>query len=181
MKTVRVIPYDPAWSTAFENIRAELQVALGKTASAIEHVGSTSVPGLSAKPIIDIDVILRAASDLPEVIDRLASIGYRYEGDLGIPGREAFRYDGKPHLQQHHLYVCAPDSAELRRHLVFRDYLRTHPDAAAQYGAVKMEAARLFPNDMDGYIAYKAPCILQLYAACGLTGEKPQQEKEQPI
>ncbi|MBQ4094339.1 MAG: GrpB family protein, partial [Oscillospiraceae bacterium] len=82
--------------------------------------------------------------------------------------REAFRYDNKPHLQQHHLYVCPQDSAELNRHITFRNYLRSQPQAAAEYGAVKAEAAALYPNDIDAYIAHKAPCIAEIYKACGL-------------
>jgi GrpB-like predicted nucleotidyltransferase (UPF0157 family) len=165
---VAVLPYDKAWKTAFETIKEELQTALGDLALTIEHVGSTSVEGLSAKPCIDLDVVIRDASELDEVISKLAAIGYEHEGDLGIPGREAFRYGNKPHLMNHHLYVCPQDSAELRRHLVFRDFLRSHPSAAAQYGAVKETAARLYPNDIDGYIRHKSPCIEELYKQCGL-------------
>ena len=94
--------------------------------------------------------------------------GYIHEGDLGIKDRHAFKYSDKPHLRLHHLYVCPQDSAELHRHLVFRDFLRSHPSAAAQYGAVKETAARLYPNDIDGYIRHKSPCIEELYKQCGL-------------
>ena len=170
MQTAKVIvlPYDKAWKSAFESIKQELQLALGDLALSVEHVGSTSVEGLSAKPCIDLDVVIRDASVLEEVICKLTAIGYEHEGDLGIPGREAFRYANKPHLMHHHLYVCPQDSAELHRHLVFRDYLRSHPEAVAQYGAVKETAARLYPNDIDGYIRCKAPCIEELYGQCGL-------------
>ena len=170
MKTKQVIvtPYDPAWVLAFNAIRAELAAALGDLALRIEHVGSTSVPGLAAKPIIDIDVVIADGAALPAVIDALAAIGYIHEGDLGIPDREAFRYDTKPHLQMHHLYVCPADSAELHRHLSFRDFLRSHPDAAQRYGTVKQQAAALYPTDIDQYIAYKSECIADLYRQCGL-------------
>ncbi len=167
-KQVRVVAYDPQWSDDFERIRAELCPALGDRALAIEHVGSTSVPGLAAKPIIDIDVVIASRDDLPDIIRLLAAIGYTHEGDIGIPGREAFKYAGKEHLRQHHLYVCARDAEELRRHIVFRDYLRAHPDAAAWYGRVKTEGAALYPDDIDGYIAHKTPCVQALYKACGL-------------
>ena len=165
---VRVVPYDPAWSEAFEAIRAEISAALGEVALGIEHVGSTSVPGLFAKPCIDIDVIIRDRTVLAEAVGRLATIGYIHEGDLGIPDREAFRYSDKPHLMEHHLYVCPQDSAELHRHIAFRDLLRGDAAAAERYGRVKLEAAGLFPDDIDGYIAHKAPCIEELYALCGL-------------
>src|ERR1700758_3707621 len=82
--------YDPQWPVLFEELRVKFSDLLGNMVSAIEHVGSTSVPGLAAKPIIDLDVLLASASYLPETIRRLATLGYKHEGDLGIAGREAF-------------------------------------------------------------------------------------------
>lgn len=170
MRTAKVIvlPYDRAWRTDFEAIRAEIGIALGDLILGIEHVGSTSVEGMSAKPCIDIDVIIRDYSVFDAVTGRLAAIGYVHEGDLGISDREAFRYQDKPHLQNHHLYVCPRDSAELHRHITFRDYLRTHPEAVRKYSRVKETAAQLFPDDIDKYIGYKSPCIEEIYALCGL-------------
>ena len=170
MKTARVTvkPYDEKWSADFEAIRLELQGALGELALAIEHVGSTAVVGLSAKPCIDIDVVIEDYSVLDEVVRVLSNIGYVHEGDLGISGREAFDYSDKPHLAKHHLYVCPKDSAELKRHLAFRDFLRCNSLAVQKYSRIKEEAARLFPNDIEGYIAYKSPCIEEIYEICGL-------------
>lgn len=170
MRTARVtvVPYDAAWPGEFEKIRAEAADALGRLALAVEHVGSTSVPGLWAKPVIDLDVVIEDEDSLPAVIERLAAIGYRHEGDLGIAGREAFRYDAKPHLMTHHLYVCPRRSPELARHLALRDYLRAHPDAAAEYAAVKREGARRYPDDIDAYIEHKSAVIRAIYRACGL-------------
>ena len=127
-----------------------------------------SVEGLSAKPIIDIDVVIKDESVFEEVVRRLAGIGYIHEGDLGIKGREAFRYSGKNHLREHHLYVCPQDSRELFRHVKFRDFLRSHPEAVKRYSEVKETAARLFPDNIDGYMEYKAPCIKEIYSLCGL-------------
>lgn len=167
-KKVIVLPYDSAWKTAFDAIRAELEAAIGDLIVGIEHVGSTSVVGMSAKPIIDIDAVISDCTVFDEVARRLAKIGYTHEGDLGIKDREAFKYTDKPHLQKHHLYVCPQNSAELHRHITFRDFLRGNPDAVKQYSAVKETAAELYPDDMDGYIAYKSPCIEELYRMCGL-------------
>ena len=170
MRTARVIilPYDTAWKTAFEAIKGQLERAVGDLVISIEHVGSTSVEGLSAKPCIDIDVVIEDYGVFGEVVRRLADIGYIHEGDLGIPDREAFCYSDKPHLMTHHLYVCPRYSRELHRHITFRDFLRSYPEAVKQYGAVKEEGARLFPNDIEGYIAHKTPCIEALYRQCGL-------------
>lgn len=167
-KKVTVLPYDPAWKAAFRSIKEENEGALGDLILGIEHVGSTSVEGLSAKPCIDLDVVIRDYSVFAEVVARLAAVGYIHEGDLGIPDREAFRYSDKPHLMNHHLYVCPEYSEELRRHITFRDYLRSHPDAARDYGAVKEAGAKLYPADIDGYIRHKSACIAQIYKACGL-------------
>ena len=170
MRTARVIvlPYDRAWKTAFEAIKREIESAVGDLVIGIEHVGSTSVEGLSAKPCIDIDVVIEDYGVFGEVVRRLAEIGYIHESDLGIPDREAFSYSDKPHLMTHHLYVCPRYSRELHRHITFRDFLRSYPEAVKQYGAVKEEGARLFPNDIEGYIAHKTPCIEALYRQCGL-------------
>ena len=167
-KNIIVLPYDKKWAAAFEAIKFELQAALADSCIGIEHVGSTSVPGLSAKPIIDIDAIIKDMNAFPAAIQRLAAIGYEHEGDLGIKNREAFTYTGKDHLMKHHLYVCPQDSLELHRHLTFRNYLRMSPDAVKEYSQVKMQAAQLYPHDIDKYIAYKSSVIEKIYRACGL-------------
>lgn len=165
---VTVLPYDGSWKSAFEAIRGEIAGALEGMILGIEHVGSTAVEGLSAKPCIDLDVIIPDYTVFDAVVQKLEEIGYFHEGDLGIRDREAFRYEGKTHLMTHHLYVCPRYSRELRRHLVFRDYLRNDPEAVMRYGQVKEQAAKLYPEDMAGYITYKSMCISELYEQCGL-------------
>ena len=123
-KKVIVLPYDRAWKSAFEEIKKEIESVIGDLIIGIEHVGSTSVEGLSAKPVIDIDVVIKDYSVFDDVIDKLGSIGYFHEGNLGIEDREAFKYLDKPHLQTHPLYVCPQQSRELHRHITFRDFLR---------------------------------------------------------
>ena len=170
MRTTKVIvlPYDRAWKSDFEAIKREIEGAVGDLIIGIEHVGSTSVEGMSAKPCIDIDVIINDYSSFAAVVGGLKSIGYIHEGDLGIKDREAFKYTEKTHLMTHHLYVCPKSSEELRRHIGFRDFLRSNPEAVKKYSLIKEKAARLFPDDIDGYIKYKSPCIEELYQKCGL-------------
>ena len=165
---VVVLPYDRAWEYAFQKIKAEIEEALDDLIIGIEHVGSTSVEGMSAKPCIDIDVIIKDYSVFTAVVEALKGIGYIHEGDLGIKDREAFKYTDKPHLMMHHLYVCPQYSEELNRHITFRDFLRINPEAVKKYSSIKEKAAELFPNDIDGYIEYKSPCIEELYKECGL-------------
>ena len=167
-RKVVVLPYDVAWQSAFVKIKGEIEEAIGDLIIGIEHVGSTSVEGMSAKPCIDIDVVIRDYSVFDAVVQKLDAIGYIHEGDLGIQDREAFKYADKPHLMTHHLYVCPRDSEELHRHIVFRDFLRKNPEAVKEYSMVKEKAAALFPDEIEQYIAFKAPCIEELYIKCGL-------------
>jgi GrpB-like predicted nucleotidyltransferase (UPF0157 family) len=127
MRRIEVVDYDPHWPETFETLRSRIWTAVGDVASSVEHVGSTSVPGLAAKPIIDISIVVPERSDVPTGISRLATLGYVHRGDLGIAGREAFANpDGLP---MHNLYLCPRDSVALANHLAIRNYLRTHPEA----------------------------------------------------
>lgn len=172
MRTEKVIvlPHDREWKFAFEKIKTEIEEVIGDLIIGIEHVGSTSVEGLSAKPCIDVDIIIKDYSMFDTVVSKLETIGYRHVGNQGIKDREVFKYSDKPHLQKHHLYVCPQQSEELRRHIAFRDFLRSNPEAVKKYSLVKEEAAQLFPDDIDKYMEYKTPCIKELYKMCGLSG-----------
>ena len=144
-----IVDYDPNWPGLFKILRAQIGRALGGLATAIEHVGSTAVSGLAAKPVIDIDVSLSSADGLREAVERLAPLGYQHKGDLGIAGREAFSQpSGQP---AHHLYVCIPDSREYVRHIAFRDYLRTHPESTTAYGELRRRLAGQFSHDREKY------------------------------
>ena len=169
MRTDRVVvvPYDESWPAEFKKIKDELLPAVGKYLTALEHVGSTSVRGLPAKPIIDLDAVIPDYGCFAAICRELSRIGYQQEGCLGIRDREAFRYSGKPHLMIHHLYVCPRNSEELKRHLLFRDYLRIHPEEARHYGKIKLEAAALFPDDIDAYLEYKSPCVREILKRAG--------------
>jgi len=146
---VIVLDYDPNWPGLFQSLRKRVAGALGDMATAIEHVGSTAVPDLAAKPIINIDVLLACETMLPAAIERLASLGYIRRGNLGIPEREAFRAPAND--APHHLYVCPPSSAEFQRHMAFRDYLRAHPNDAKIYGDLKIALAGRFREDRSAY------------------------------
>lgn len=165
-KHVVVEEYNPNWKIEFEKIVNELLTVLAGKIISIEHIGSTSVEGLSAKPIIDIDIVIDR--NFEEVKQALESLEYVYEGDLGIPGREAFKYKNKPHLLEHHLYVCNKDNEELHRHITFRDYLRQHKEDRDKYNAIKKEMALKYPKDIDSYIDGKQPVIMEIYKKCGL-------------
>ncbi len=152
-----VVDDDPTWPALFAAVRAPVAATLSDLAVAIGHVGSTAVPGLAVKPIIDLDVAIRSAADLPEAIARLAPLGYTYEGDKGIPGRAAFAWP--PQAARHHLYVCTPGAAAYREHLLFRDYLRAHPDAVAAYATLKRQLAARYRGQRAAYTEAKGPFV----------------------
>jgi len=153
---VVIVDYNPLWPEQFEALRSRLANVIGRLAIAIEHVGSTAIPGLAAKPILDIDVLLRSPEDLPRAIAALASIGYQHRGDLGIPDREAFRAPAGD--LRHHLYVC-PNNTEYLCHIAFRDYLRAHTKEANAYAALKLELAIRFREDREAYNNAKADFV----------------------
>jgi GrpB-like predicted nucleotidyltransferase (UPF0157 family) len=156
---VIILDYDPNWPGLFQSLRKRIADALGDMAAAIEHVGSTAVPHLAAKPIIDIDVLLASETMLPAAIERLAKLGYVHRGNLGVPEREAFFAPAND--PSHHLYVCPPSSAEFRRHLAFRDYLRAHPREAKIYAGLKIALAERFREDRPAYNTAKGEFVAE--------------------
>jgi GrpB-like predicted nucleotidyltransferase (UPF0157 family) len=170
MSRVEVERYNPEWPRTFERIRTLVWPAVQHAALGLEHVGSTSVPGLRAKPVVDACIVVASRRDIPHVVKALANLGYHHRGDLGVPDREAFGHP--PSLPRHHLYASHRDSLSLRNHLGLRDYLRVHPEAANEYGELKEELARRFADDIDGYIAGKTEFILAILRKIGFTNEE---------
>lgn len=160
LRTIDVVPYDPEWSAEFQRIRDTVLAVLDGLCIGVEHVGSTSVPGLAAKPIIDLDVVISTRLLFPAVRDALHSIGYQHRGNLEIPGREAFLQP--PETYPHHLYVCSVDTPNLHDHLILRDMLRSRPDLRDRYAAIKREMAQLHPHDIDAYIDGKSALIAEI-------------------
>lgn len=151
--------YDPTWPDRFAALAGRVQAALGDLVLRVEHVGSTAVAGLAAKPIIDLDVVI-SGKDLAETTRRLARLGYVHEGDLGITGRDAFRWPAG--LERHHLYVVSEDAAELGRHLAFRDALRADARLRDDYAALKRSLATQHPYDITAYTEGKGAFIMAI-------------------
>lgn len=154
---VVIVDYDPNWPALFHSLAAPVAAALGSLLLRVEHVGSTAVFGLAAKPVIDLDAVVASPADVPAAAQRLAGLGYVHRGDLGVPGREAFR--GPSHLPRHHLYVCPQDSPALEAHLKFRDALRADPATAAAYAAIKRALAVRFGSDREGFTEAKTEFV----------------------
>lgn len=151
MRIITIAPANPRWAEEFEKIAVMISRYIGDLIIGIEHVGSTSIPGLAAKPIIDLDVVIPDMTRFPAIIERLDQAGFDYEGNLGVEGREAFKRRFDDEFMKYHLYVCPKDGKGHREHIAFRDYLMTHPEVVRKYERLKIELVRLYPNDIDGY------------------------------
>jgi GrpB-like predicted nucleotidyltransferase (UPF0157 family) len=167
---IEVVDYDPEWKRAFEELRARIWPRVEGFAVAIEHVGSTSVPGLAAKPVIDLDIVVAHDGDVQKTIDALAELGYKHRGNLGIEGREAFARPADAAIP-HNLYVCVEGAVAFRNHIAIRDYLRQNPEVAKEYGALKKELAEKFPDDIDSYIDGKTDFLVGILRTQGFERE----------
>jgi GrpB-like predicted nucleotidyltransferase (UPF0157 family) len=164
-KNVVVEPYNPKWAHWFAEIKESIWPAIEDFALSIEHVGSTSVPGLAAKPIIDIDIIIPNMSSLNQAIAKLGELGYVHRGNLGIQDREAFKK--KEPIHRHNLYVCPQNSISLQNHLCLRNSLREDPSLRDEYAAIKYKLAEKFPDSIDDYIEGKTEFILNILRSHG--------------
>ena len=158
-----VSDYDPDWPGLFAELAGPVARAVEDLGATVEHVGSTSVPGLAAKPIIDLDVVVPTVSDVPIAIERLRALGYVYQGDKGLPGRDAFLWP--PGAQPHHLYVVVADNQQNRDRIDFRDYLRRHPEAVKEYGQLKKGLAAEYGDNPTGYTDAKSDFVRSALAA----------------
>lgn len=160
--TAAIASYSAAWAMLFAQEKQRLQAAIGEHTLAIEHVGSTSVPGLAAKPIIDIAVAVADLRAVADCVAPLAKLGYNYKGEYGLAGRHYFN-KGNP--RTHHLHMVTRASDHWRNHLLFRDYLRQHPEIVAQYASLKQSLATQFKADIEQYTCSKAPFITRVLEA----------------
>ena len=157
-----VSDYDPEWKDWFQTVYDYVWPAVHDVAVRIDHVGSTSVPGLAAKPVIDLDIVVATEDDVRPVIERLAAIGYRWRGDLGVHGREAFRPPPSEALPPNNLYLVVEDNRAHMDHWLLRDLLRSDDEARESYAALKRYNAEQADGDIDVYVAAKANFVAGL-------------------
>jgi GrpB-like predicted nucleotidyltransferase (UPF0157 family) len=160
--TVRVVPYDPDWPILFRDEARRIAEAIAPLPIRVEHTGSTAVPGLAAKPVLDILGGYPAGSTVKQYVERIVSCGYVHRGDQGIAGREFFRR-GVP--RAYHLHLAEIDSPFWRDHLAFRNYLRMHADLRDEYSRLKLALAADFPNDRESYIERKSDFVQRVLKA----------------
>ena len=164
---VVVVPHDPRWRTLFARTSDELHSALGSSILAVHHVGSTAVPGLCAKPILDVLVSIPDFARGVDLVPQLTALGYEFRPDEDIPDRHHFRRrDGT--IRSHHLSLAEPMSRHHRVTLAFRDVLRANPRLAQAYADLKLDLARRFPHDRPAYIEGKSEFVADVLAKAGL-------------
>jgi GrpB-like predicted nucleotidyltransferase (UPF0157 family) len=161
-RKVEVVPYRIEWKALFEHEKQLIGEIFNQDEAEIYHIGSTSVPGLSAKPIIDIMLAANPLELVEKATPALESAGYSARGENGIPGRRYFQKIDENGIRKVHLHAFEKGSHQIYRHLVFRDYLRSHPEEARKYADVKEEAARNYEYAVESYIAAKSPAIIEL-------------------
>lgn len=149
--TVRIVPYDPGWDAAFEHEKARLVRRIGALVLDIQHVGSTAVPGLVAKPILDIAVAVDSMDRVASLRPELVVLGYIDRGDSGDDGGHLFVKDVAPAVRSHHLHIVASADPQWCNYLAFRDRLRSDEDLRAEYARLKCSLARQFVGDRVAY------------------------------
>lgn len=159
---IAIVAYDPGWPALYEEERQRIADVLGDMTESIEHIGSTSVPGLAAKPLIDILVSVAHLGRADRYVEPLGSLGYEYFPVLGGAERYAFG-KGTPHT--HHIHVVQHGGEEHVRPIAFRDYLRAHPEAAREYGELKRALAERFHHDRQAYNRAKTDFIRTIEAS----------------
>lgn len=171
MKKIIVEKYNPQWQLEFKKAKDFYSQLLNEINCEIEHVGSTAVEGLWAKPILDIDIIVSNSEDSLRVINKLVKVGYEHIGDLGLEGREAFKYSEDNlniNWMAHHLYVCLDGMQHLENHILLRNYLRTNKKSVELYSELKRKLALEFSDDMTSYIDGKTELILGFLKVGGM-------------
>ena len=172
---VVISEYDATWPVLFEQEASRLHAALGSEALRIEHVGSTAVPGLAAKPVIDIQVSVASLAPHGRYVDAMATLGYRHValGDFDLVYPFFHKPAGLP--STHHVHLCEAGKEQERRHLVFRNHLRAHPQVAAQYETLKRELARTHevstPQSMEAYSLAKSEFVARVLRAAEASGD----------
>ena len=162
MSKVVVVPHNPRWRDAFEAEARHVGVALADNVVAVHHIGSTAIPNIYAKPIIDLLVEVRDITDVDARSSAMESLGYEVMGEYGIAGRRYFRKDDEQGTRTHHIHAFEAGSVEAERHLAFRDYMIAHPEDAYRYSELKRKLVEDHPQSMDAYMDGKDAFIKEM-------------------
>lgn len=173
---IEVSDYDPSWAGWFETLRERIWPVVAPVAVRIDHVGSTSVPGLAAKPIIDLDIVVSSEDEVGAVVSKLAAAGFRWRGDLGVPGRQSFARPEETDLPPHNLYLVVDGNKAHMDHILLRDRLLEDSELRERYASLKRRNVEIAGDDMDVYVAAKAAFVAQVLADARLRRGLPEAE-----
>jgi GrpB-like predicted nucleotidyltransferase (UPF0157 family)/GNAT superfamily N-acetyltransferase len=168
LRLIEVLPYNCNWSMQFALEAEKIKNALGSNCIEIHHIGSTSVSGLAAKPVIDMIPVVMDISKVNGSNESMQALGYENKGELGIPFRRFFQKGGTQ--RTHHAHIFELGNPEIERHLKFRDWMKTHPEDRHAYALLKKDLARQYPNDIMAYCLGKESFILSIDAKAGFNG-----------
>ncbi|MBW4539487.1 MAG: GrpB family protein [Myxacorys chilensis ATA2-1-KO14] len=158
-----VLPHDVKWQRDFEIESKQVALALGENVVAVHHIGSTAIPNIYAKPIIDLLVEVNELTGVDQRSSAMEELGYEIMGEMGILGRRYFRKDNKEGVRTYHVHTFRAASPNIERHLAFRDYMTAHPDLAQHYSNLKRELVKqLDPSDIEGYMDGKDEFIKEM-------------------
>ncbi|NDJ17938.1 GrpB family protein [Myxacorys almedinensis] len=149
---VEVVPPNSAWREEFSAESKRIALVMGENIVTIHHIGSTAIPGIYAKPVIDFLIEVKDINETDAQTAAMAAIGYEAMGEFGLPGRRYFRKEQPSGIRTHHVHTYEIGSPEINRHLAFRDYMIAHPDVAQQYSELKRELAKQYPQNIEGYM-----------------------------
>lgn len=167
MKKVEVVPPNAQWRNEFEKEAERLAAALGENVVAVHHIGSTAIPNIYAKPVIDLLVEVKDITELDERSSVMRSLGYEVMGEFGISGRRYFRRDNQEGIRTHQIHSFETGSAQIERHLAFRNYMIAHPEDARKYSELKRKLAEENPQNINGYMDGKDGFIKEIDRKAG--------------
>ena len=167
---VEIVDYEPAWSAVFADLGATLRGGLCDVAVRIDHIGSTAVPGLAAKPVIDVQISVQSLEPVDSFRAPLEALGYRYRADN--PERTKRYFREPPGHRRTHIHVRQLGSFSQQFPLLFRDYLRSNPSAAADYATIKVQCAERFRHDRKGYVEAKEPFVWEIIRRADAWGQR---------
>ncbi|MBD2022086.1 GrpB family protein [Leptolyngbya sp. FACHB-36] len=162
MRQVEVVPPNPQWRREFEHESQRVAEALGENVVAVHHIGSTAIPTIYAKPIVDMLVEVKDIAAVDVRNAAIATLGYEAVGEFGIPGRRYFRKHNAAGVRTHHIHAFETGSPQVDRHLAFRDYMIAHPDDAQAYSTLKRELAKQYPSNIEAYMDGKDEFIKEM-------------------
>ncbi|MFN6483363.1 MULTISPECIES: GrpB family protein [unclassified Nostoc] len=159
---VEVVPHNLTWRSKFDDESKHVALTLGENVVAIHHIGSTAIPNIYAKPIIDLLVEVENIAKVDDCSLDMEALGYEVMGEFGIPNRRFFRKHNETGTRTYHIHTFTARSSEVKRHLAFRDYMIAHSEDAQKYSELKRKLAKQYPNDIIGYMDGKDGFIKEM-------------------